>query len=158
MTTLCFELWIYFSQVCVREAAAGCRDECDLLVPGEQRGNSSPTPQGNDLCWPRWLRAHATGESTLHTLSLLAHAITGHKKCLFYVKVNFASAVNSLSPIFFWQNWPLCLCVCYICAAVHTSIETACTLMFTSCHWANYRKWGRCRSSFFFIGLNHSSE
>lgn len=57
----------FYPNRCVPEAAAGCSNECDLLVPGEQRGDSPPTTPGNDLCWPGWLRAHATGESTLHT-------------------------------------------------------------------------------------------
>ncbi|KAG7228541.1 hypothetical protein INR49_007715 [Caranx melampygus] len=33
-------------EVCVPEAAARCRDECDLLVLGEQRGHSPPTSPG----------------------------------------------------------------------------------------------------------------
>lgn len=33
-------------------APAGCRDERDLLVLGEQWGDPPPSPQRNDLCGP----------------------------------------------------------------------------------------------------------
>lgn len=44
------DLFDFFPSRCVPEAAAGRRDECDLLVPGEQRGHSPPTAPGDDLC------------------------------------------------------------------------------------------------------------
>lgn len=45
-------------------APAGCRDERDLLVLGEQRGDPPPSPQRNDLRGPGRLRAHVAGENS----------------------------------------------------------------------------------------------
>lgn len=49
-------IFLLFQWVCVcartRQRTRVCRDECDLLVPGEQRGDTTPAPPGNDLCGP----------------------------------------------------------------------------------------------------------
>lgn len=47
-------IFLFFQSVCLcaRQRTRVCRDECDLLVPGEQRGDTTPPPPGNDLCGP----------------------------------------------------------------------------------------------------------
>lgn len=45
-------IFLLSQRVCVPRDTVGCRDECDLLVPGEQRGDTSPAPPRNDLCGP----------------------------------------------------------------------------------------------------------
>lgn len=50
---------------CSGVSQQACEDECDIMVPGEQLGDSTPSPQRDDLCGPRGLRAHAAGEIKL---------------------------------------------------------------------------------------------
>lgn len=38
------------------------KDECDIMVPGEQLWYPSPSAAGDDLRWPGGLRAHAAGK------------------------------------------------------------------------------------------------
>lgn len=56
--------FIFFSTAVGVVAPAGCRDERDLLVPGEQRGDPPSSPQRNDLRGPGRLRAHVAGENS----------------------------------------------------------------------------------------------
>lgn len=41
------------------------KDECDIMVPGEQLWYPSPSAAGDDLRWPGGLRAHAAGKMQL---------------------------------------------------------------------------------------------
>ena len=50
---------------CSGVSQQACEDECDIMVPGEQLGDPTPSPQRDDLCGPRGLRAHAAGEIKL---------------------------------------------------------------------------------------------